>query len=475
MDKEYIRVEKIHVRCKAQTAFSKQVAYVPMSDDIAAIQRRRNDFRIRLNYECADCSEAGGSILMLTFTYNNQSLPHLPYIDQLCSFEGLECFRRSDFKRLYNNMRDWCSKKYNGAQFRYFCAFEKGSTTKRAHMHTLFLIPASVNKYEFAERCRYYWYQSFGYGMMFPNVRNIERNEKGEIVSAHYFERRKLSDGRIVEKVRQIDAKDSTACAFYASKYVTKDMSFFNDPQILALQEYIMQQPLKERRLLRHLICDYMPRPLFSKCFGFSVIDRNNLYDEDCLKHAICNGVPLIGAHGAKCTALPFFAIRKLFYNSVKLGDTSISFDDVEKPLYTDVINDYGLKMLPYMVRFQFDSVLPLADAYIKRNNLDISPSELALVYMSYGCSVEYKSIDDYIEDLMSYKLRFALLDSDSFVEREDGAITIRPLEDSIPRYVDYPFYEDFKMFVYSVRSASLYKYADIVNCKDSDYYEKKS
>lgn len=474
MDKEYIRVEKINVRCKAQTCFSKQVAYVPMSDDLAAIQRRRNDFRIRLNYECADCSEAGGSILMLTFTYNNKALPHLPYLGSLSQFEGIECFRRSDFKRLYNNMRDWCSKKYNGAQFRYFCAFEKGSTTKRAHLHTLFLIPAGVNKYEFAERCRYYWFQSFGYGMMFPNVRDIKRNEAGEIVSAHYFERRKLPNGRVIEKVRQIDAKDSTACAFYASKYVTKDMSFFNDPQILALQEYINQHPLKERRYLRHVICDYMPRPLFSKAFGFSVIDRNNLYDEDSLKHAICNGIPLIGAHGGKCTALPFFAIRKLFYDSVKLGDTSISFDDVEKPLYTDVINDYGIKMLPYMVRYQYDSVLPLADAYVKRNSLDISPSQLALVYMSYGCSVEYANIEDYIEDLMSYKLRFALLDSDSLVERSDGSLTFSPLDSDIPEYVDYPYYEEFKKFVYSVRSASLYQYADIVNYKDIDY-EKKS
>ena len=76
------------------------------------------------------------------------------------------------------------------------------------------------------------------------------------------------------------------------------------------------------------------------------------------------------------------------------------------------VINDYGCKMLPYLCRFQYDSLLPLADAFIKREHLDISASKLALVYMSYGCSVDYSNIEEYIEDLMTYKLRFALLDS---------------------------------------------------------------
>lgn len=469
MNTSSIQLDKVEVRSKASTCFSKQVAFVPASNDAASIQRRRNDFRVRLNYECADCSENGGTILMLTFTYNNKSLPHLPLLGSLSQFEGIECFRRSDFKRLYNNMRDWCAKKYSGAQFRYFTAFEKGTNTKRAHLHTLFLLPKGVNKFEFAERCRYYWYQSFEFGMMFPNVRNIVRKD-GVIVSAEYFERRKRPDGSIHDVIRNIEAKDSTACAFYASKYVTKDMSFFNDPQILALQEFINSQSPKERRYLRHVICDYMPRPLFSKSFGFSVIERNNLYDEDSLKHAICNGIPLIGAHGAKYTALPYFAIRKLFYDSVKLGDTSMSFDDVEKPLYTDVINDYGCKMLPYMCRFQFDSLLPLADAFIKREHLDISATRLALVYMSYGSAVEYSNIEDYIEDLMTYKLRFALLDSGSLVTRVDGSLTFAPLDSDIPKYIEYPFYEAFKTFVYSVRSAPLYKYADIVNNKDIDY-----
>jgi hypothetical protein len=469
MNNSSVKLEKISVRSKAATCFSKQVAFVPASSDAASIQRRRNDFRVRLNYECADCSENGGSILMLTFTYNDESLPHLPFLGSLSKFQGIECFRRSDFKRLYNNLRDWCAKRFRGAQFRYFTAFEKGTNTKRAHLHTLFLIPKNVNKYEFAERCRYYWYTSFKYGMMFPNVRKIVKKD-GVIVSAEYFERRKRPDGSTYDVIRQIDAKDSTACAFYASKYVTKDMSFFNDPQIQALQEYINSQDPKERRYLRHIISDYMPRPLFSKSFGFSVIERNNLYDPDSLKHAICNGIPLIGAHGAKYTALPYFAIRKLFYDSVKLGDTSISFDDIEKPLYTDIINDYGCKMLPYMCRFQYDSLLPLAEAFIKREHLDISANHLALVYMSYGCSVEYSNIEDYIEDLISYKLRFALLDSSSLVSRVDGSLTFLPLDSHISKYIEYPFYEDFKTFVYSVRSAPLYKYADIVNYKDIDY-----
>ena len=86
------------------------------------------------------------------------------------------------------------------------------------------------------------------------------------------------------------------------------------------------------------------------------------------------------------------------------------------------------------------------------------------------GTLRRYSNIDDYIEDLMTYKLRFALLDSSSLVSRPDGSMTFLPLDSDIPPYVEYPFYEGFKNFVYSVRSASLYKYADIVNCKDIDY-----
>ena len=63
MDNSSVKLEKIHVRSKASTCFSKQVAFVPASSDAASIRRRRNDFRVRLNYECADCSENGGSIL----------------------------------------------------------------------------------------------------------------------------------------------------------------------------------------------------------------------------------------------------------------------------------------------------------------------------------------------------------------------------------------------------------------------------
>ena len=89
---------------------------------------------------------------------------------------------------------------------------------------------------------------------------------------------------------------------------------------------------------------------------------------------------------------------------------------------------------------------------------------------MSYGCSVDYSDIEEYIEDLMSYKLRFALLDSSSLFSRDDGSLTFLPLDSEIPKYIEYPFYEAFKTFVYSVRSASLYKYADIVNYNDIDY-----
>ena len=92
---------------------------------------------------------------------------------------------------------------------------------------------------------------------------------------------------------------------------------------------------------------------------------------------------------------------------------------------------------------------------------------------MSYGSAVSYDSIDDYIEDLLSYKLRFSLLDSDSFCLRDDGSTTFTSLDSDIPKYIEYPFYEGFKTFVYSIRSASLYKYADIVNLRDKDYETK--
>ena len=65
---------------------------------------------------------------------------------------------------------------------------------------------------------------------------------------------------------------------------------------------------------------------------------------------------------------------------------------------------------------------------------------------------------------------RYARLDSSSFISRDDGSLTFLPLDSDIPKYIEYPFYEAFKTFVYSVRSAPLYKYAYIVNLKDIDY-----
>ena len=363
--------------------FSNQKISVPCGHCLECESSKQGDWRTRLNYEIDSLYKRGGIAIFLTFTYNNDNLPHfvcppLPkvmdkyfirraimesnpnycsyivddlgfdnpafdfkrgfYYDYPFAFDDSEynysdipCFSKEHVKKFLNNLKVHAHEIYGAGSYKYFWVCEYGGKKSRPHYHCLFMLEPNVNWHEFTELCRSLW----NYGYMFPfydEKLKKYRNEKMEIIPPTL---RSPLDG-----------------SSYATKYVTKDMDFFNDPYFACLENYL---PFW-RALSRSVDCKFLPcREFYKMCinqFPFHLQSKGigdcilDSLDENSLIDALQNGIRLPKyQENLKpfSVSLPQYIIQKLLYKSVKSERTSRLSG---LPLYDKVFTDFGEKYL---------------------------------------------------------------------------------------------------------------------------------
>lgn len=199
---------------------------------------------------------------------------------------------------------------FGAGSYKYFFASEYGKDTQRPHYHCLFFLESYVDAHLFAETCRDLW----SYGFMFPKYDSFRKM---------YVDSYNRSS--------TIFIKSAIAGAHYVTKYICKDLSYFNHPDVVL---YLADDKHKES------MKDYLPKHYQSKKLGYSIFD--GIKDSDFEK-LLSNGVynPLF----CKQVPLPQYCINKMMYKNVStLGTPYERFGKSGKVLYDRELTDFGIK-----------------------------------------------------------------------------------------------------------------------------------
>lgn len=330
----------------------------------------QSDWCTRLAYEINMFYRNGGIGVFLTFTYNDDNLP---------IFEPLQqpCFRHDDVLKFLDRINLYMQRTYGSYMYKYFFCSEYGKNTQRPHYHGLFLLKHGVDWPSFVEKARSLWAE---HGFLFPKF-------DGHI----YVD----NDGLGVSPT----LNNGAASAKYVSKYITKDMSFYNIPSIanfLDKNDTSFGIPYSIRK---SMIKKSLPKHWQSKGIGLSQLEQLNLFDSDSVSNALKNGVyePLSGT----VVPLSSYVVNKLMYKSVKstrLSSTS------GKPLYDRYLTDFGRQYLRCTFDNRLRKEITKYDEFLQSHRDGNTFHKLSLVrtalyklvyrYMDLSCLVDSVLID---------------------------------------------------------------------------------
>ena len=325
----------------------------------------QNDWCIRLSYEINMFYRNGGIGVFLTFTYNDDNLPVFAPLNQ-------PCFRHDDVLKFLDRINLYMQRTYGSHMYKYFFCSEYGKNTQRPHYHGLFLLQHGVDWPSFVEKCRELWSE---HGYLFPKF------------DGHQYVD---NDGLPVLPT----LKNGAASAKYVSKYITKDMSFYNIPSISAYldkRNNSFDVPYKKRK---ELIKRSLPKHWQSKGIGLSQLEQINFFDYNSVRAALKNGVyePLSG----EVVPLSSYIVNKLLYKSVKSNRISPT---TGKLLYDRYLTDFGREYSRFTFDVRLRKEINKYNEFLQVHSLGYSFDNLPIIrtalyklvyrYMDLSCIVD--------------------------------------------------------------------------------------
>ena len=288
-------------------------------------EAQKNEWCTRLQFEISHYAKIGGKVIFLTFTYNEMCIPTLELLDEDC-VESVKCFNGDDILKFLDMLNSKVQYQYGKKKYKYFICSEYGKYTRRPHYHGCFFLHPDIDYKDFTELCRELWTK----GYTFPK----------------YDKRRKMyvdNEGCSSSPLLKGFIKDSgislEAGARYVSKYVTKDMSYYELNPVL-MKFYNNKSWRKANR-------KYLPKHWQSKGIGYSIFENIDLSKYEDVVELIDKGVrnPLtISEKNNNRISLPQYVINKLLYYNVKSDRIS---ETTGKPLYDRKRTDFGMRYLP--------------------------------------------------------------------------------------------------------------------------------
>lgn len=163
---------------------------VPCGRCAECLAIRQSDWLVRAYFEYKACSDAGGTTLFVTFTYNNENLPHFTL-----NGKTYACFYRPDYTRFMDLFRKRLTRRFgvDKGSVKVFWTSEYGGKTHRPHYHALIFIYDKIS----VSSIKHQIYECWPYGF-------INYGKFGGVVN-------------------------SISAVKYVSKYVTKDLDFYDN------------------------------------------------------------------------------------------------------------------------------------------------------------------------------------------------------------------------------------------------------
>lgn len=267
----------------------------------------QTEWRTRISYEISALYRNGGVAIFLTFTYSDECLPHFRQDNQ-----DIICFNHKDVKTFLNRLKVLAYRKFGASSYKYFFTSEYGKNTKRPHYHGLFFLAPGVSWLDFALLAKSAW----TYGFMFPKY---DANRSCFVDNNYNYS--------------EIRIRSLVGGAKYVSKYVTKDLSFYELPEV----DSYLHSPYGFK------LKPYLPKHWQSNLLGLSAIDEVNLMDDDSVKDVLSNGV--LNPLTFKYEPLPRFIINKLCYKNVFRG----RFNADGKRLYDRALTGFGFRYFKFV------------------------------------------------------------------------------------------------------------------------------
>lgn len=256
---------KLHILTPSRTyrpVLSRLTMDVPCGKCPQCVSQAQDDWFIRIWSEIKKYNDAGGFVVFLTNTYRNSALPHFrdtlvdPETGELKEID-ISCFNKHHIQKYIHAVKDYI--KYKGVSladtklpFHYIVSSEYGESdayiddrgtarlgTHRPHYHSLFFFPSELRQ-------------------VFPSdIDIINLLQKFWIYGRIDFSK----DGLFVK---------SEFAGRYVSKYMTKQIEFYNKPELLDFLFDDEGNLLKDRW---HDFKPYSPQHWQSQGFGIDLLD----------------------------------------------------------------------------------------------------------------------------------------------------------------------------------------------------------
>lgn len=306
--------------------------------------KRISDYQTRMYYEFLQCEKFGGISMQITLTYKQNFLPHT-----IINGQQVSCFSKTDVQKCIRRFQrkidsSFDAYKVNGhVPFSYIVFSEYGSEGGREHYHILanHYVPDDFNDINITHLKRL-WRDSWSIQKkVSPYKVQIISRENGKVKKRYYTRTTKkisigivdFSDrdehGNIIHDNGRIKSTDSIT---YCSKYLTKDLSFF-EAHSQALSK--LSDSDKKLYLLLH-----GPFHLQSLFYGSSLEELVPFED------LLVNKVQMQGKYGIFYKGVPKYNQKHLFYNDIKTTtetDTGLGYTLVHTT-HRQELNDLGIE-----------------------------------------------------------------------------------------------------------------------------------
>lgn len=237
-------------------AFARPQLYVPCGKCEDCRSNQSSEWFLRTYAEIEDYVAHGGCCVYCTFTYRPSCLPVFEAVVDGKSYE-IPCFNKSDVSRCLNSLIRRLSLDFAVSHnkfsrpVRYIWCCEYGMDNKythRPHYHALLFFPKEIYaKYSHPDDMKGLISRYWHYGMCRWSDEVPGRKKQFPIFVTSEF------------------------AALYVTKYVCKDVAFYDQP---AVKEFLFNEDGTINKERYALIKDKLPRHWQSNSFGLSLRDR---------------------------------------------------------------------------------------------------------------------------------------------------------------------------------------------------------
>lgn len=267
-----------YMKIKGVNYTSPNAQFVPCGKCEECRDMLRSGWSFRIRAELQElCINQGWHCGFLTLTYNDENLPHLPHsvfkdyddCDVIDSDTGellrspsftsphfveVSCFDKQHIRDFIHPIRKYLNREYGVKRLVWLVCSEYGSNTQRPHYHCLFAFPPNVPPSVFYGLCRDYW---CGESNIVNDNINLRMGKDVAPRPNRGFICPRQLDGYKDEK--PFIVSDVGACGNYCSKYVCKDVFYY---------QYIKGLALEKTSALRR----YMPFHMQTRSLGASIL-----------------------------------------------------------------------------------------------------------------------------------------------------------------------------------------------------------